>query len=291
VRANGDPLGQGSAGPSALLHGVPQAWHAINGAIALAWSDAGLAAPAPSSVGLGLGLAGVHNPLWAAVFLQAAPVYGAIALSTDGHTTLLGAHGGRPGAVVAIGTGSVGEVMTADGLRRAVGGWGYPAGDEAGGAWIGLRAINHIEQVIDGRAAPNPFAAAVIAACGGGRDAIQAWLAGASQTTYASLARLVLEYGPSQPVAHAILTEAGQQVALIAAALDRDGALPVALCGGLAAPLRPWLPASLLARVVPAEGDSASGALRLLRQQMADPLSASAMPSRRPSPLPSSLPC
>ena len=74
-----------------------------------------------------------------------------VALESDALTTLLGAHAGQPGVIVAIGTGSVGEVLHADGSRHEVGGWGFPSGDEAGGAWIGMRAINHAQQVVDGR--------------------------------------------------------------------------------------------------------------------------------------------
>jgi glucosamine kinase len=52
------------------------------------------------------------------------------------------------------------------------------------------------------------------------------------------------------------------------AALDPSGALPIALCGGLGEPLRPWLPHELLARVAAPLGDSAKGALRLIEQHL-----------------------
>jgi glucosamine kinase len=149
-----------------------------------------------------------------------------------------------------------------------VSGWGFPAGDEASGGWMGLRAIGHVEQVLDGRKPASAFASAVIDACGGSRDAIQAWLGQASQTTYASLARIVIAHGDSDPVAHAILADAGREVAGMAAALDPSGSLPVALCGGLGEPLRRFLPQQLLARVTAPQGDSASGALRLVEQHL-----------------------
>ncbi len=212
----------------------------------------------------------MHNKQWAASFVAANPGYAAVALETDAFTTVLGAHDGQPGAIIALGTGSVGEILLADGSRREVGGWGFPAGDEAGGAWLGLRAVNHIEQVLDGRVAGSAFADAVIEACGGSRDAIQVWLAGASQTQYAQLARIVLTHGVADPVARAMLLEAGRQVALIASALDAGGTLPIALCGGLAEPLRPYLPAPLLAQLVAPRGDSAAGALRLIAQRIGD---------------------
>ncbi len=268
ARIDGTELAHGQSGPSGLMHGIERAWISVNNAIAQAFEAAGLKQPPLERIAIGLGLAGVHNKQWAAAFTGHNPGYAVMALESDALTTLLGAHQGKPGAIVAIGTGSVGEVLDTQGRRREVGGWGFPAGDEAGGAWIGLRAMGHVQQVLDGRAAANPFAAAVIEACGGSRDAIQVWLAGASQTTFAQLARLVLEHATSSPTAHAILYEAGQQVALIAEALDDTRLLPIALCGGLAGPLSPYLPPSLLSRVVPAHGDSAMGGLRLIQNRL-----------------------
>jgi glucosamine kinase len=157
-----------------------------------------------------------------------------------------------------------------------VSGWGFPAGDEASGAWMGLRAANHLQQVLDGRMPANAFAADVALACGAAdnadpaqaRDAVQNWLAKATQTQYAQLARTVLRHGESNPTANAILLEAGREVERMANALDPGGALPIALCGGLGAPLRPYLPAAVLARSVTPQGDSAAGALRLIQQRL-----------------------
>jgi glucosamine kinase len=271
ARADGTELGQGAGGPSGLGLGIDRAWASVQQAVAQAFAAAGLEQPAPERMVIGLGLAGVHNKQWAAGFVAANPGYAAIRLETDAFTTLMGAHGGAPGAIVAIGTGSVGEVLFADGRRREVGGWGFPAGDEASGGWIGLRAINHIEQVLDGRREPSAFADSVIEACGAigsnKRDAIQVWLGQASQTAYASLAPLVLRHA-DDPVARAILQDAGSEVAAIAHALDPEGELPLALCGGLGAALREFLPSGLLARVTPPRGDSAEGALRMIQKEI-----------------------
>lgn len=312
ARADGSPLAQGRGGPSALAHGIQSAWSAVNGAVAQAFAEAGLAVAAPGVMAIGLGLAGVHNQQWAASFVAHNPGYAAVALESDALTTLLGAHQGRPGAIIALGTGSVGEALDAQGRRRAVGGWGFPAGDEAGGAWIGMRAIGHVQHALDGRAAMSAFAAAIIGACGATpaaagrqdrdqlqnqqdlpalpdpqdlparRDVVQRWLAGANQTVYAQLARLVVAHGASDPAAHAILCEAGSQVALIAAALDAGGQLPLALCGGLAAPLTPYLPVSLLRRLVAAHGDSAMGALGLIQRRLREPAPSITPAERQP---------
>jgi glucosamine kinase len=264
ARADGSELAQGQSGPSGLAHGIDQAWQSVGDAVAQAFAAIGVSRPAIGSVAIGLGLAGVHNKVWAGQFEATNPGYAALRLETDGFTTLMGAHQGRPGTIVAIGTGSVGQALLTDGSQREVGGWGFPAGDEASGGWIGLRAINHIEQVIDGRKPNSAFAQAVIDACGGERNAIQAWLGTATQTSYASLAPIVIKHAASDASAHGFLVDAGKEVASIALALDPSATLPLALCGGLGAPLRAFLPPELLERSVAPLGDAASGALRMI---------------------------
>jgi glucosamine kinase len=264
ARVDGVDIAQADSGPSGLGLGIDKAWTAILDAIAKAFHAAGAAPAAPSRCAIGLGLAGVHNKGWAKRFIEADPGFAALRLETDGYTTLIGAHGGAPGTIVAIGTGSVGQALLPDGAQREVGGWGFPSGDEASGGWMGLRAMNHIQQVMDGRRAPSDFSAALVKACGGHRDAVQDWLGHATQTRFAGLAPLVVAHAASNPVARQILEDAGREVALIAHALDPSDTLPLALCGGLGAPLRDYLPPALLARTVAPQGDAASGALRMI---------------------------
>lgn len=276
ARPDGVELATGTSGPSALSHGIAGAWAAVEDAAAKAFGAAGLAIPAKSAIAIGLGMAGVHNRHWAAEFVAANPGYARVALESDGHTTVLGAHAGQPGAIIALGTGSVGEIKPKHGPHVEVSGWGFPAGDEASGAWMGLRAANHLQQVLDGRKPADAFAADVAQACGAAegadlaatRLAVQQWLAKATQTQYAQLARAVLRHGESNPTARAILLEAGREVERMADALDPGGALPIALCGGLGEPLRPYLPPAVLARIVAPQGDSAAGALRLIQQRL-----------------------
>lgn len=264
ARADGAEVAQGAGGPSGLSLGITQAWQSIEHAIDQAFAAIGTARPAHDKIAIGLGLAGVHNPQWAAQFAAANPGYPSLRLENDAVTTLLGAHQGNPGMIVAIGTGSVGRALLADGTQREVGGWGFPSGDEASGGWMGLRAMNHIQQVIDGRTPGSVFAQELIDACGGERNAIQVWIGSATQTSYATLAPIVVRHAPTNTTAHGILADAALEVASIACALDPSATLPLALCGGLGAPLRPYLPSELLARSVAPCGDAASGALRMI---------------------------
>ena len=262
-----EEIARGTSGPSALILGIDKAWAAIVDAIEKAFAEIAMPLPPFGNMALGLGLAGVHNKQWAAEFAEKNPGFGAIVIETDAFTTLLGAHDGKPGAIIAIGTGSVGEVLLPSGVRREVCGWGFPT-DEGSGSWMGLRAMNHIQQVLDGRAPSNDFACAVINFCGGDRDGIYAWLAHSNQTAYAQLAPFVIDYASRNSVANGITLDAGRELSKFADALDPSGLLPIALCGGLAGPLLAYFPPTMSGRITEPRADAAAGALLLLRENL-----------------------
>jgi glucosamine kinase len=262
--ASGRVLGRSEGGPSALGLGIHAAWREVHLTIEQAFHQIGNTFT-PTRCAIGLGLSGVHNAGWARDFLAASPGFAAVRLDTDGFTTLLGAHGGRPGAIVAVGTGTIGEAWYGSKDRRTVSGWGFPSGDEGSGAWIGLRAAQLAQRALDGRAPRGPLADALIDHLGGTIDHAFHWLGQARQTTFAQLTPLVLNQATRDAAADTILRAAGEEIAAVANALDPDARLPLALCGGLADALRPWLPAELVNRARQPQGDSAEGALHLIR--------------------------
>jgi N-acetylglucosamine kinase-like BadF-type ATPase len=80
-------------------------------------------------------------------------------VASDALTSYLGALGapdGRPGAVVAAGTGAVGFGQDGHGDWRRVDGWGYLVGDEGSGAWIGSAGLRAALHAHDGRPGGSP---------------------------------------------------------------------------------------------------------------------------------------
>lgn len=269
--ATGKVLGAGAAGPSGLAHGVERAWEAILSAISQAYqahqayTGSALDALAYDQVALYCGLAGANHAPWAQAFHTQQPGFAELSLVSDALTTLYGAFQGEAGVIVALGTGSVGLALDAEGERHEVGGWGFPSGDEASGAWLGLRALNHAQQVADGRIAEDALALAVLAFCGGSRQTLMRWGVQANQTAVAQLAPLVVQYAGQVEVATRLMQQAGREVEAMALALDPKQQLPVALCGGLASAVMPYLPASLRPRLMAPKGDAVTGALWMAR--------------------------
>ena len=270
----GITLGHGQAGPSALGQGVPQAWRHVEQAVARAFADAGLPHAPPAVCALGLGLAGAGVQAQRVAFTAADPGYALCRLENDGLTQLLGAHGGAPGIVVAAGTGSVAAALYADGRTRQVGGWGFPVGDDGSGAWLGLQAVRRLQATLDGRALAGALSKAVAAEAGSTAAAVLAWCAKAQAPQYAELAPLVFAVAQQgDAFAKAVLQAAANELAVLARTLDippqaGQAALAVVARGSVGERLAALWPDTLRSRLRPAAGDSADGALWLVRQAL-----------------------
>jgi len=268
ARRDGGVIGRGAAGPSALARGISSAWAEIGRAVALAFADAGLPSAPAASCALGAGLSGANHRPWHLSFIQANPGFARLELETDAFTMLLGAHAGGFGAIVASGTGSVGEVWHTDGRRASVGGWGFPIGDEGSGAWLGFHAMQHAQHAMDGRAKRGVLAQAVWTRCGNDADALLGWCAQANQFEYAQLAPLVFDAESTDPAAAGLLVGATDALALMARALDPDGRVPLAVSGSVGQRLAPRLAADLRARLVEVADGADAGALNLISRAL-----------------------
>ena len=257
------PLAHAEGAPSALGQGIEKAWRSILDTVALAFANGKIPAPMLSECAIGLGLSGANNIIWKNEFYFRNPGFKKIIIDTDGFTTLLGAHLGDPGVIVAVGTGSVGMVLNPNGERKDVSGWGFPSGDEASGAWLGLKACALTQKAIDGRRAHSPLSLAIQKFCGGNPAAFLAWLGDAQQNAFAQLAPIVFQHATGDNEALLLLNLAGLEIAQMVKALDYNSELPLSICGRLGEALIPYLPDEIKKRNQSPKGDSTLGALRL----------------------------
>src|SRR5450830_1075044 len=230
LHADGRVLIEHNGPGSALRNGAKTAWAVILETITNAFAAVDVTPPPLSRLAAGMGIAGYNVAQWAADFQAQAPVFHTLRLASDATTTLLGAHQGQPGAIIAVGTGTIGVALYPNGSERVVDGWGFPSGDDASGAWMGLRAINHVQHVVDGRAPHGTLSAATVAFCEtdgasnmpgrAERDVVLDWLSQADQAAFARLARLVIAHADNDPAARNILVQAAAELELMAATLD-----------------------------------------------------------------------
>lgn len=265
-RLGGERVGSGSAGPSALQQGVPQAWENVLAAVRRGFEAAGVPVPAWNRCVLVAGLSGVSHAPWREAFLARDPGFAALEAETDAFTMLVGAHGGKPGAILIAGTGSIAEALRADGSRATVGGWGFRVDDEGSGGWLGLQAVRHGLAAFDGRVNVSPLARRVWMHCGDERESLQAWCASAGQFEFAQLARAVFECEDGDPAAVRLLEQATQALEELALAIDPRGRLPLAVSGSIGERLAPRMRPCVRSRIVPAQAGAAEGALVLARR-------------------------
>ncbi|MFJ8450122.1 N-acetylglucosamine kinase [[Kitasatospora] papulosa] len=217
-----------------------------------------------------------------------------VALAADAVTAYAGALGGRPGAVVAGGTGMIALGTDLTTWRRADG-WGHLLGDSGGGAWIGRAGLDAAMRAHDGRRGGSPALLARLEAVLGPATGLPGLLYPRTDrpALLASFAPEVGACAADDEVAAGILREAAAHVAEAAAAVcprptgaGADGC-EVALTGGLfhigeplLGPLRGELARQVpQARVVPAEGDPLHGALEIARSLAGPGLRLPAHPS------------
>lgn len=262
----GEAVASGSAGPSALGQGVPQAWQNILDAVRAAFASARRPVPRWERCVLVAGLSGASHAPWREAFLACDPGFAALEAETDSYTMLLGAHGGAPGAIVIAGTGSIAEALRADGSRATVGGWGFRVDDEGSGGWLGLQAVRHGLAAFDGRAHAGALARRVWMHCGDEREALQEWCASAGQFEFAQLARAVFECEAADPVAAGLLQQATEALESLVLAIDPGGRLPVAMSGSIGERLAPRMRPFVRGRFVAPRDSAAAGALRLARR-------------------------
>jgi glucosamine kinase len=213
-------------------------------------------------------LAGANVPSLAAGLKAHGLPFAGFALASDAVIACLGAHRGRDGAILILGTGSQGFAIV-EGKETAVGGWGFALSDGGSGAILGRAAIRAAVASIDALDLDCALSRAIMARFGDDPAAAVTWSASAAPRDYATFAPMVLEHlAHGDPLATRLMAESLDAVMRHMDRLIALGADRIALMGGLAAAHRALLPARLAAHVVEPEGDAEDGALLLARRSL-----------------------
>jgi glucosamine kinase len=264
--AEGCLLGTGIAGPAALRIGVDRALAEVEKACRVALEEAGLGSNALSSVHAAVGLAGVGRKGVLEQLVQRPHPFRSVVYVHDATIACIGAHGARDGGIVIVGTGSVGFAVVG-GHEFRVGGYGFPISDEGSGADLGLHAIRMALRAYDKRAVDTSLTRDVMMRFHDDPFEAVAWMDHATATDYAIFAPLVMRHADAgDPVARRIVRDAAEQIDELVRRLFECSASRIALLGGLASSLQPWLAPDVQRRLVPVEGDAVDGALHLARR-------------------------
>jgi glucosamine kinase len=264
--AEGCLLGTGIAGPAALRIGVDRALAEVEKACRVAIEEAGLNSSALSSVHAAVGLAGVGRKGALEELVLRPHPFRSVVYAHDATIACIGAHGARDGGIVIVGTGSVGFAVVG-GREIRIGGYGFPISDEGSGADLGLHSIRMALRAYDERAVGTSLTREVMTRFHNDPFEAVAWMDHATATDYATFAPLVMRHADTgDPVARRIVRDAAEQIDELVRRLAEHGASRIALLGGLASSMQPWLAPDVQRRLVPVEGDAVDGALHLARR-------------------------
>jgi len=258
-------LGEGLAGPANIRLGLETSLAAVRQATDQCLQQAGLSSADLPRVTACLALAGASEPAaLAAAQAQEFP-FGHTTITTDANAACVGAHGGRDGGVIICGTGSIAWAAL-KGRRYRLGGWGLIVSDEGSGAWLGREALRQVLWAHDGRIAWTDLLRALFEQFRNDPHAIVRWTTDASSRDFGLLAPRVVEYAEhGDPAGIALMQAAAAHIDSLAARLIGLGTSRLALAGGLAIPMKPWLSREIQAYLVAPAGDALDGALQLAR--------------------------
>lgn len=267
--ALGNVLATARSGPANIKTSVSEAWHSIQEGIAEAAKFAQLNL-ADYEVHVGLGLAGVEIDAAKTQFLSQPHPYASLVLDSDAYVACLGVHEGADGAIIIIGTGVNGYMVEAQ-QRYQVSGWGFPHGDEGGGAWLGMEAIRLTLKSLDGRLKPTPMLDAIYKHFGADLSRLVSWANQAAPQHFGQIAPFVVEFALTDPHAEALLNLAAREIDSIAWVLQqrsKHSKLPIGLLGGVAAFIEPRLSQEVKAAIVSRKFDATKGAVLMIRQKV-----------------------
>ena len=267
VSGTDEVLGTGEAGPANTPDGLPQALLAIEDAYTQAVTKAGLNEAEIAAIHAGMGIAGLNRR----GFLQGLKAhdfpFNTTAFASDAAIANLGAHAGEDGAIVSVGTGSVGFARIGDDIST-IGGYGFPVSDEGSGAELGLRAIRRALWARDGRIPQSPMTLEVLERFHESAGEIVDWSARATPADYAALAPMVMNHAiQGDPNAELIVQEAARRIEAIIRTFLERGAPYCCLMGGMADPLREWMTPSIREHLREPLGDALDGAIILARSR------------------------
>jgi len=263
--ASGFKLAQAEAGPANIRLGLKEAFASVLDVTLSCLEQAHLSCQDLPRITACLALAGATEPSDLAAAKLHEQSFGRAVLTSDAHAACVGAHEGRDGAVVIVGTGSIGWAVVG-GRHHRVGGWGLSISDEGSGAWLGVETLRRVLMAHDGRIPWTPLLHAVFGRFGSDPHAIVGWVARALPRDLGTLAPILVDYATrNDPAAVDLMRRAASHLDVVAARLNALGAARLALLGGLAPSIEEWLSAGTRRRLVPPAGDAVDGALQLAR--------------------------
>lgn len=269
----GECIGIGEGGPANISNSFEIAWKNIISTIDNTLKPFGIDINDNNfSINLAIGIAGYEILSARENFLKESHPFEQVKLYSDSYIACVGAHKGKNGGVILIGTGSVG-LSIINNKTFKVGGWGFPYDDFGSGAWIGMQSISTYCHCLDSRKKKSEFNKVILEKFNNSQTQILNWASNADSKDFATLAPIVIELAKeNNPQAFEIMTKAGNHISeigntLISVSSNHMNNLPLVVMGGIGNHIIPYLDNVIKKKLVTPKSSPEDGALLLLRQQ------------------------
>lgn len=236
-------IAEGISGPANISREIEVAKSSILDSIQLAFKNANLTFDEliPCTVACA-GLAGANITSAHNALSQWQHPFDSLSIISDLHAAALGAHAGKNGSVLVVGTGSCAAALSENKIIQR-GGHGFLLGDQGSGAWLGREAITRVLKSIDGVEKRSALTESVFefTQCHNTSELVQHYNQ-LNPSKFAQLAPVVISAAQDDdPIANEIIEDAAAYLSTISRmSLDiTDGQL--ALVGGVAKAIKPWL--------------------------------------------------
>ncbi|GLX77355.1 ATPase [Thalassotalea insulae] len=267
VGPSGELLGQGLGGTANPSHGLSTVIQSMTNAINMALCQAGLSEQHLKRLVVGAGLAGLHLPRYRTMMEQWQHPFHAIYYTDDLHAATLGAHDGKDGAVVIVGTGFSALSMV-NGQKTAIGGYGFLQADHCSGSWLGYQAVQAALLAHD-HLAPQTLLSELLFEQLEARGYLLAdKLADAKAREYGTLAPLVFRAAEQgDTVARHIIADSSEFLTRIIKQLAQTNPPRISLIGGVAQQLVHYLDSDIVTQLSAPIHSAEYGAICFAKQQ------------------------
>jgi glucosamine kinase len=269
--AKGNLIGNGRSGPANISLSANEAWHSVYDALNGALKHAKISLQDSNyNFHIGMGLAGTEIASSCESFLNHPHPFKTLILRSDAYTACIGAHEGKDGDIIIIGTGVIGFQIY-NNIESQVNGWGFPHADEGGGAWLGMSVISLTLKWQDGRGEGSDLLAEVFKHFNNDLYDMVAWANRAKSTQFAELVPYVLNYiEQNDENAISLIKQSAKEIDKIDSALQKLSTIPLkcSLFGGIAPFIQPYLNENLKERLVNRKHDAAKGAIIMVKRQL-----------------------
>ena len=264
--ADGNILAESRTGAANTLLGSERVMAEINQAVDDALDKAGLPREQVIELHVGAGLAGMSLAREQKLLSDIPHRFASFTAHTDAYVACLGAHGGEDGGILIAGTGSC-AAMIDKGEFISFGGWGFLVSDQGSGAALGRAAVRRALLGHDQVKSRTGLVDWVMGEFDNSPEAMIIWAETATPGDYGKFAPRIFDLARAgDEAAVEIVSANAADLADFIRALIARGAASVCLIGGIAEPLKSWLPEDVLSDLGQRQGDSLDGALMMARR-------------------------